>query len=127
MDEDFTDMFIRADVYCYGNIVAFCALGIKPWNSDATEVINEAEWDPDRAKIVLPQQRSEADPLRQLIVHSYDEEPAQRPENATVILQTYFSCEMITLFPSSFLCFYLEAQLIIISVYLILSYSYFYY
>lgn len=90
-DEDFTDMFIRADVYCYGNIVAFCALGTKPWNSDTTEVINEAEWDPDKAKIVLPQQRSEADPLRQLIVHSYDEEPKHRPENATVILQTYFS------------------------------------
>ena len=92
-DVDFTEMFIRADVYSYGNIVAFCALGIKPWNSDATEVINEADWDPTKAKIVLPQQRAKDDPLRKLIVHCYDEEPKNRPEDATVILQKYFSGE----------------------------------
>lgn len=93
IEEDFTEMFIRADVYCYGNIVAYCALGVKPWNSDATEVINEADWDPIKAKIALPQQRAKDDPLRQLIVHSYDEEPKNRPENATAILQKYFAGE----------------------------------
>ena len=90
-----TNMFIRADVYCYGNIAAFCALGIKPWHSDATEVINETDWDPKKAKIVLPEQRSPNDPLRKLIVNCYDDKPEFRPENATAILQSYFSGKLL--------------------------------
>ena len=91
MDVNRTEMFIRADVYCYGNTVAYCAFGVKPWNSDSTEVINEADWDSIKAKIALPQQRAEDDPLTNLIVHCYDDEPENRPKDATVIIQNYFS------------------------------------
>lgn len=85
---------MRADVYSYGNIVAFCVLGLSPWQSDATEVINFAEWNPEKAKIELPKKRSKKDPLSKLIVHCYALEPEKRPENGKVVLQTYFSGKM---------------------------------
>ena len=86
-------MFLRADVYAYGNTVAFCVLGIRPWHTDRTEVINVTDWDPTRAKIELPKHRPDGDPLKALIMNCYENDPGKRPASAAVVLDTYFSGE----------------------------------
>lgn len=82
---------MRADIYSYGMVVAFCLTGDSPWGDVKTTILSSCEsWDPSVAKVSLPENLPFQDNIREIIELCYTDDPENRPESAQDVVDRFF-------------------------------------
>jgi len=83
--------YLQADIYSYGMVIAFCLTGESPWGNVVTTILESGEeWNPDVAKVALPQHLPIEDYVRKIIEICYSEDTDTRPKAAQDVVDMFF-------------------------------------
>ena len=77
-------------------VVAFCLTGESPWGNVVTTILESGEeWNPDVAKVALPQHLPLEDHVRKIIEMCYSEDTDTRPKAAQDVVDMFFKGNLI--------------------------------
>ena len=87
-------------------VIAFCLTGESPWGNVVTTILESGEeWNPDVAKVALPQHLPIEDYVRKIIEICYSEDTDTRPKAAQDVVDMFFKGSLISHY---FLLFFLR-------------------
>ena len=72
-------------------VIAFCLTGDSPWGSVKTTILESGEkWNPNIAKVALPETLPDEDYVRKIINLCYSEDIDVRPSSAQEVVDMFF-------------------------------------